>query len=254
MEFLVKNFEEAQALQSKGFVNSINLKNEKVKLTNVENVIIHKLTSINHKMTIDEFNRLCLSISDIGQTIPVLTWRGKLVDGRHRLAALKRIGISQIKYLELKHKLTINEVKDIIMSTENRRNRTKSQLAIDAYNYTLSENVSYQFAADHFGVSKGMLTGVKTILKKFGSNIIKEMSEQGVAKLPNGKYAKTLSMIFSYMKSIKELKTKPKENIRPDLKNIIDQYDAMVGTNDIEGLSYLKNMLTDKIDKVNKKM
>jgi len=251
MEITQENFETIQEMQAQGFVGNLNLKDTNVKLKDVNNVIIHDLASINHKMTDAEYEKLVNNIAEIGQTIPALFWRGKLVDGRHRLKALKQIGISQIKFLELRNNLTKSDVEDIVRSTENRKNRTKSQLAIDAYEYMIKNNKTQKEAATKFGVSTGNISGVVKIVKKLGSDILDELSTNGVCKLPNGRYVDNISHILKYIKSLED-SPEPRAVIRSDLKEHVSMLKALKNNKDLEGLSILKEQLTKFIDDVNR--
>jgi len=251
MEISQENFETIQEMQAQGFVGNLNLKDTNVKLKDVNNVIIHDLASINHKMTKAEYEKLVNNIAEIGQTMPALFWRGKLVDGRHRLKALKQIGISQIKFLELRNNLTKSDVEDIVRSTENRKNRTKSQLAIDANEYMKKNNLTIRQVAPKFGVSTMSVSSVNKISEKLGSDILKELSENGVCKLPNGRYADSLNKILGYIKSLED-SPEPRAVIRSDLKEHVSMLKALKNNKDLEGLSILKEQLTKFIDDVNR--
>lgn len=104
-----------------------------MEIIEITEITLHELTNTHPVMTDKQFNAFKADIRNNGQLVPVLVYRGKIVDGRHRYRALLEIGISTIKINRLSNNMTITEVKEIINSTETRRHQTPTQLAIKAY-------------------------------------------------------------------------------------------------------------------------
>lgn len=82
-------------------------------------------------MNLDEFNALKLSIGRNGQSDPLLLFRGKVIDGRHRLRACQELGVvPKVHELDVK---TYEQAKSIAFARNiNRRNLSKGQLALMA--------------------------------------------------------------------------------------------------------------------------
>src|ERR1700740_2662556 len=89
----------------------------------ITNYKIHPLAQKVPEMTLSEYRQLKESLKATGQTSPILTHKGEIIDGRHRLKAC----------LELSFKPWIKEydgdkpIAQFILSTNIRRNLTKLQ-------------------------------------------------------------------------------------------------------------------------------
>jgi len=99
---------------------------------NVLTVLEHNVSALHPLHTAEQFQGLLNDIRLNGQKEPVKMYRGKLVDGRHRLKALKQLGIAYIEYVTLPNNLTLAQLKDEVISSEMRRHLTPTQLALKA--------------------------------------------------------------------------------------------------------------------------
>ncbi len=116
-------------------------------------------------MNSDEFNALKQSIQRNGQSEPILLFRGKVVDGRHRLKACQELGIEpKVETLSVK---TYEQAKSMAFARNiNRRNLTTGQRALMAaalctrkpgqakFSAATEPPLSQSQAADLFAVSR----------------------------------------------------------------------------------------------------
>ena len=88
-----------------------------MEIININEVTLHKLTETHPIMGDSQFAALVEDIKNKGQLQPVLVYRGKIVDGRHRLRALKLLAKETIKVERLNNNLTIDEVSLLVDSS-----------------------------------------------------------------------------------------------------------------------------------------
>ena len=144
----------------------------------IYSVELHPITETHPVMSTEQFSAFVEDIAKNGQLEPVKLYRGKIVDGRHRYKALKQLGITTIKVDTLGNNLTLDEVRDLVNSTEIRRHQTPTQLAIKAYRLYTSKSVKQAEAVKMIGCS---LTNLKYVveLEKLGRLDIIELLESG---------------------------------------------------------------------------
>lgn len=99
----------------------------------LDEVTLHKITETHPVMSTEQFEALKNDIAVNGQLQPALVYRGKIVDGRHRYRALTQLGEESIKVTRLQNNLTLDEVTNLVNSTEMRRHQSPTQLAIKGY-------------------------------------------------------------------------------------------------------------------------
>ena len=103
----------------------------KMSLSEVE---IHELANLTPSMTEAEFKGLKLSIHENGQQMPIKMYRGKCIDGRHRVKALRELGIADVFYENENSQLSLDDIRTKILTVyERRRHQTPTQKAIMAY-------------------------------------------------------------------------------------------------------------------------
>lgn len=125
----------------------------------------HELAGMHPKMSEEDYIALKLSIESVGQREPIMLYKGKLVDGRNRLRACKELEID-ILVCDLSSNAKIEDIKDIIMATEARRHESKTQKAINAFNYSVKQKCSKNIASKMFGVSEQLIKYVVFINNK----------------------------------------------------------------------------------------
>ena len=131
---------------------------------NINEVSLHELTKTHPVMSEGQFNALKKDIEVHGQKVPVILYRGKIVDGRHRYKALTQLGRDTILANSLPNNLSLQDVKAEVMSTELRRHQTPTQLAIKAYRL-YEAGITQAEALARTGASKGNLAYVVQLVK-----------------------------------------------------------------------------------------
>ena len=137
----------------------MNFKSEvqEIKSITPELLTLHPEALATPKMSGIAYDALKRDIEINGQLDPVITYRGKIVDGRHRWLIIQELGIDFIKYIELPNNTTIAQLRRLVQSKETRRHETAGQLAIRAYRLYEqkdSEFSSMSAAADAVGANR----------------------------------------------------------------------------------------------------
>jgi len=169
----------------------------KVNEANPNDIDIHKVAYLNPLSTDEDYMSLKLSIESVGQLEPIKLYKGKLIDGRHRLKAAKELNIT-IRYINLPETMTIEDVKAIVMGTEKRRHQTPTQKAISAYKYyemmiSDGSKISMGKAAEEYGSNRKMVDRAKKLWKLAGEQIMENLHDG--AKLKVGENHPTDSML-----------------------------------------------------------
>ena len=197
-----------------------------IKIGKINNIIkgIHKLANINPNMDNQEFGQLKRSILQIGQQEPILLYRNLIVDGRHRTKALKELGCEYILYQELPRNTSLNEIKEIVMSKNARRNLTKSQKAIQAYFEFIKTGEKKSDLAIKYGTDRTYIAKAETIDRKLGREKLEILLNKGKIKLDNGRYYSNLSSIIDFInkKEKAEKEVIVKEPTDEDVKELVN--------------------------------
>ncbi len=113
---------------------------------------VHELARINQMHSEEEFTKLKISIEAIGQTEPIKLFRGLIVDGRNRCKILSEMGSLTVKAIVLPHKTSKEELLEVQMASDARRNQTTTQLAIKALDFIAEHSFKQRQAAQRAGV------------------------------------------------------------------------------------------------------
>ena len=89
----------------------------KVDNVNVNSVILHELCEIHPQMSKEQFETLTESLLLDGQQQPISLYRGKVVDGRHRVWAMRNLGIDFAKAVELPRNTRMDDVKSFVRAS-----------------------------------------------------------------------------------------------------------------------------------------
>jgi len=136
-----------------------------IKLKDIE---IHELALSTPKMTDEQFEALKTDIAENGQLEPIKLYRAKVVDGRHRVLAMRELQSVSIKAIHLNPSTPIEEVRQLVASHETRRHQTPTQKAI----YALHEydrlrasgaKESQEVVCARYGTNKLMLSRAKKL-------------------------------------------------------------------------------------------
>jgi len=90
---------------------------------------IHPIAELNPLMGIEDFSKFKEVVKYFGYTtVPIILYRGKIVDGRHRYRACKELGITSMACRVIPHKTKLTEIQEnLIMAQEIRRHTTPTQ-------------------------------------------------------------------------------------------------------------------------------
>ena len=101
---------------------------------------IHPEANITPRMTTEQYNALKLDIEKNGQLEPIVLYRGRIIDGRHRYCIMSELGIKTVVVVSISNNSTIMDIRTIVKSKEIHRHQTPTQLAIYAYRQMISYN------------------------------------------------------------------------------------------------------------------
>lgn len=187
-----------------------------MEIVDINSVTLHELTKTHPVMTQEQFDMFREDIRKNGQIEPVLVYRGKVVDGRHRTRALEEIGETKIKIHRLPNNMTIDAVKDRVDSSEVRRHQTPTQLAIRGYRLYKS-GMKQPDAAKKSGCSLANLKHVVAI-EKLGRIDIVDRLERGykINVSDDTRFAKMSDSLLAIVGMIKREALEVKEYERSD--------------------------------------
>ena len=150
-------------------------KNNDLITRSIEELTLHKLANEHPKMTDSEFQRLKESILEIGQLEPVLVYKEKIVDGRHRFWAIQSLGLDYIYTNEISANTPLETVREIVFGSEVRRHQTGTQKAIKAYWATQEDGITYREAEVKFMTSRTMISACSYIDQRKGNDMLKNL-------------------------------------------------------------------------------
>jgi len=187
------------------------MKSKKIEIFSISlnEIEIHILADMNPMQSEEDFLALKYSIEQIGQLEPVLMFKGKLVDGRNRLKALKELyaetqneKFKYIKYKKLPTTLSKEELEEIIIAKETRRHKTPVQKAIQALNYydakeKMNENINMRKVGKIFGVSASQISKVLSLRKVAGEAVLQKLFNGGSIPIKKTKKDGTIYTVNS---------------------------------------------------------
>ena len=148
----------------------------------VKDLVLHVEALATPRMSVESYEALKADILLNGQIDPVLVFRGKIIDGRHRWLILQELGIDSIKYIALPNNTTLAQLRSIVQSKETRRHESPAQLAIRAYRLKVAPNSEYKSfasAADAVGATKSRVSEANSIVAIYGRLDILDMLFNG---------------------------------------------------------------------------
>jgi len=152
-----------------------------MEILETESLVLHPEALATPRMNVEQFEALKDHIDKHGQLEPVTTYRGKIVDGRHRWLVLQELGIGTIKAVKMANNSTLQQIKDVVIGKETRRHETASQLAIRAYKHILgsTDKISQAEAAKMFGANVKRISEAKKIAVTYNRPDILELLFDG---------------------------------------------------------------------------
>lgn len=149
--------------------------NNEVLTKKIGDLTLHELANEHPKMTEVEYQRLCESIEEIGQLEPILIYKNKIVDGRHRFWAIESLGLDHILVHEIAFSTPIDTVREIVFGSEVRRHQTGTQKAIKAWWAVQEDGITYREAEIKFMTSRTMIAACRYINEMKGDNMLKDL-------------------------------------------------------------------------------
>ena len=170
-----------------------------MEVLNINDIQIHKIANSHRTMTEKEFESLKGSIQDNGQLVPVILYRGRIIDGRHRKLALEELGEKTIKCTHLPNNLSLAEVKNKVIGTEMRRADNVMQKAIRGYKDILEGNgLTQEETGIKFGVSQDQISKAKKVHEKLGIEFLNSLYQQGFVMLGNRRLTQLRDILKYY--------------------------------------------------------
>lgn len=143
-----------------------------------------------------------------GLLLPVILWRGAIVDGRCRQKACIELGIEMLVE-ELDAKLTFDEVAKKVKGYNSRRNLTTTQKIMSACRQSLKSSckLSTTQIAKSWGIGRDILSNARFITAEnpemaellFNGKSVEIMDNQGRVK-----YTNKVTTIYAYLKKLAE--------------------------------------------------
>ena len=147
-----------------------------------EELTLHPEALVTPRMSDESYDALKRDIEINGQLDPVTTYRGKIVDGRHRWLIIQELGIDEIKYIKLANNATLADIRQVVQSKELRRHETASQLAIRAYRMKSAQDSKFKSFAEvakAIGANPKRIVEVKKVVELYGRNDIIDLLFNG---------------------------------------------------------------------------
>jgi hypothetical protein len=209
---------------------------------------LHSLTETHPVMSIEQYEAFKADIAKNGQMQPVIAYRDKIVDGRHRLRALTDLGIATIKVTNLPNNLTLDEVKQKVVSTEKRRHQSPTQLAINGYRL-YKAGAKQTEAVLSTGCSLANLKHVVALEKLGRLDIIDLLEKGGKVDIGVANYNKFTDSLLGIVTWVKKQQDHT-EQLLQDLVTKVDtevvEPKVEVDMNKIDGITLITSSYSDK--------
>ena len=229
----------------------------KSELTRVELLLIHPVAESHRLMSTNEFHSLVASIAEVGQIEPVTLYRGKVIDGRHRLQTLKLLGIEYIKYKSLPNNTTIDELREIVRGTEMRRHDSSIQKvcrAIIAREKGEVDDLSDNEISTKFGTTSGSMSKMNTVLREFGIATLEEIYRDGYTMIGGNKVQSISKLYEAAQKKVKDrIKPESTENglnlnsYTEENKRVFKWIDNLIVEQNTDSLALYNKYITNKL-------
>ncbi len=221
---------------------------ESISIIPLRGLALHKMTELHPVQSDADYASMKNSIEEIGQTVPVFTYRGKVVDGRHRVKALRELGTDTIKAIALNPKQTLSSVRMRVVASDLRRNKTGPQKAIQAY-FEMLDNpeLSNADAALMFGTNGSEVSVVKGIAGQAGADILRTMLAAGRVVIGDKTYT-NLRKLRHATKHV-EVVANTYSEYTAEVKTIISDIDELTLLEDVSVvLAHCKKTITKMME------
>lgn len=161
-----------------------------------------ELNTIGGKWSIEALKE---SIKETEQQEPIKVYRGKVVDGRNRLAVLALLGKEEVLYVNIPNNYNLKKVKEIVLATDTGKTFTKTQGAIKAYRLWKDHGYKIEKASALSQVGVSTVKNVTTLMKLGGSDLVDRLFNGEEYKLlPNSAgISNTTDSITAILKDLK---------------------------------------------------
>ncbi len=229
------------------------------KVENMKNIKLHEYVYINPPHDNNEFEKLVRSLAINGQIEPVKIWEKRgtkfIIDGRHRFLGLKKLGAEYIKYITIPSNTTKEELKTMVIESENKRQMTPAQNAIRAWN-DYSENhqvskLSMRAYASRYHTGHTVISRCKTIVSRLGSKVLDDMFMHKQVKI-GGKYYSSLNQLVTLIEDMDKQGGDNNYDVPKSAEPIMGTLHGMFNNGDDVGLAYVKKYSERKLAELNK--
>lgn len=144
----------------------------------VSEIVTHDLASLTPMMTNENYIAIRDSIQENGQQVPIIMYRGKLIDGRHRVKALIELGVDNVTAVNEVSTLSESDLRNKVLNVyENRRHQTPTQKSIGAYKtyqafVASGERVGKGKLAEQMGVSRSVFYRAEKLAKLINADLL----------------------------------------------------------------------------------
>ncbi len=157
---------------------------------------LHGLTEIHRLHTDAERVQMRQSFIERGQLVPAIMYRGKLVDGRHRLWTALDLNLDYLLVIKLDNNLTLDEVEQMVIDIQGGRQLTPSEKAIQAYMIMQKHNLNMRDAAKKCASSKTLISKVKFIVEILGLQKVQDLYDSQPVSV-GGFVATTVNRLYT---------------------------------------------------------
>jgi len=159
--------------------NAVNYEKQTIYEMDIDSLQLHPVVTGPPSMKPEQYEALRSSIEINGQMEPGTVYRGRIVDGRHRLMALKSLKSPTMKVIKLPNNTTVKELENIVAIKEVGRHQTPNQLAVYAYNTYTKGGITLIEASKQIGVSIKQVSRAKRVAEYHKRPDILELIHNG---------------------------------------------------------------------------
>ncbi len=203
---------------------------------------LHPLAEMMRLHTDAEREQMRQSFIELGQLVPIVLYKGRVVDGRHRLWTTLDLGLESIMVMKLDSNLTLDEVEEIVLQLQGGRQLTPSEKAIQAYLIMEKKSISMRAAAKKCASSKTLISKVKFIVDILGLKKVRDMYD-GKPVSVGGSVATTINKLYNLAVEQDEAERKARSTTKPmpipEIKRLSQPYIDALGREHNDVVEYV---------------